>query len=83
MKPVPEHYRFLMVSHQDNLWKRHFEAQETPPPADGRLQPLDLLLEQRKQHWLMHCRFVLKRLLIPLPRRTCQNNDPFKNCSTD
>ena len=30
------------------------------------LQPLDLLLEQRKQHWLMHCRFVLERLLIPL-----------------
>ena len=32
------------------------------------LQPLDLLLEQRKQHWLMHCRFVLERLLIPLCR---------------
>ena len=32
---------------------------------DG-LQPLDLLLEQRKQHWLMHCRFVLERLLVPL-----------------
>ena len=30
------------------------------------LQPLDLLLEQRRQHWLMHCRFVLERLLIPL-----------------
>ena len=30
------------------------------------LQPLSLLLEQRKQHWLMHCRFVLERLLIPL-----------------
>ena len=29
MKPVPEHYRFLMVRHQDNLWKRHrFEAPE-------------------------------------------------------
>ena len=28
--------------------------------------PLDLLLEQRKQHWLLHCRFVLERLLIPL-----------------
>jgi hypothetical protein len=27
MKPVPEHYRFLMVRHQDELWKRHaFEA---------------------------------------------------------
>ena len=27
MKPVPEHYRFLMVRHQDNLWERHrFEA---------------------------------------------------------
>ena len=23
MKPVPEHYRFLMVRHQDNLWRRH------------------------------------------------------------
>ena len=32
------------------------------------LQPLDLLLEQRKQHWLMHCRFVLERLLMPLCR---------------
>ena len=30
------------------------------------LQPLDLLREQRKQHWLMHCRFVLERLLVPL-----------------
>ena len=30
MKPVPEHYRFLMVRHQDQLWTRHrFEA-ETP-----------------------------------------------------
>ena len=29
------------------------------------LQALDLLLEQRKQHWLTHCRFVLERLLIP------------------
>ena len=29
MKPIPEHYRFLMVRHQDDLWKRHpFEAQE-------------------------------------------------------
>ena len=29
MKPVPEHYRFLMVRHQDNLWKNHrFEAPE-------------------------------------------------------
>ena len=29
MKPIPEHYRFLMVRHQDNLWKRHsFEAPE-------------------------------------------------------
>ena len=31
-------------------------------------KPLDLLLEQRKQHWLMHCRFVLDRLLMPLCR---------------
>ena len=30
------------------------------------LKPLYLLLEQRKQHWLTHCRFVLERLLIPL-----------------
>ena len=29
-------------------------------------QPLDLLLDQRKEHWLMHCRFVLERLLMPL-----------------
>ena len=28
MKPIPEHYRFLTVRHQDSLWKRHrFEAQ--------------------------------------------------------
>ena len=28
MKPVPEHYRFLMVRHQDQLWTRHrFEAE--------------------------------------------------------
>ncbi len=27
MKPIPEHYRFLMIRHQDELWKRHpFEA---------------------------------------------------------
>ena len=32
------------------------------------LQPLDLLLEHRKQHWLMHCRFVLERILMPLCR---------------
>ena len=23
MKPIPEHYRFLMVHHQDELWKNH------------------------------------------------------------
>lgn len=23
MKPIPAHYRFLMIHHQDNLWKRH------------------------------------------------------------
>jgi hypothetical protein len=23
MKPIPEHYRFLMVRHQDSLWERH------------------------------------------------------------
>lgn len=29
MKPIPEHYRYLMVRHQDNLWKRHrFEESE-------------------------------------------------------
>ena len=29
MKPIPEHYRFLMVRHQDNLWRRHaFETQQ-------------------------------------------------------
>ena len=31
-------------------------------------KPLDLLLEQRKEHWLMHCRFVLEHLLMPLCR---------------
>ena len=31
-------------------------------------QPLDLLLDQRKAHWLMHCSFVLEKLLIPLCR---------------
>ena len=31
MKPIPEHYRFLMVHHQDNLWERHrFETPQTP-----------------------------------------------------
>ena len=29
MKPIPEHYRFLMVHHQDSLWERHrFEVPE-------------------------------------------------------
>ena len=23
MKPIPAHYRFLMIRHQDELWKRH------------------------------------------------------------
>jgi len=23
MKPVPDHYRFLMVRHLDELWQRH------------------------------------------------------------
>lgn len=32
------------------------------------IKPLDLLIEQRKEHWLMHCRFVLERLLMPLCR---------------
>lgn len=32
MKPVVEHYRFLMVRHQDELWKRHaFEDAPTMP----------------------------------------------------
>jgi hypothetical protein len=34
MKPIPAHYRFLMICHQDSLWQRHaFEssvAQCTP-----------------------------------------------------
>lgn len=29
MKPVPEHYRFLMVRHQDALWRRHAFEQGT------------------------------------------------------
>ena len=30
MKPVTEHYRFLMVRHQDSLWRRHnFETQRS------------------------------------------------------
>jgi len=31
MKPIPAHYRFLMVRHQDALWKRHLfeERKET------------------------------------------------------
>ena len=74
---VPEHYRFLMVRHQDSLWKRHrFEATRIQTQLMDDLQPLDLLLEQRKQHWLMHCRFVLERLLMPLCGRTHQNNKP-------
>ena len=32
------------------------------------IQPLDLLLNQRKEQWLMHCRFVLEQLLMPLCR---------------
>ena len=29
MKPIPEHYRFLTVRHQDELWRRHhFEEQQ-------------------------------------------------------
>ena len=31
-------------------------------------KPLDLLLEYRQQCWLMHCQFVLERLLMPLCR---------------
>ena len=32
MKPIPEHYRFLMVRHQDSLWQRHaFETQKSEP----------------------------------------------------
>ena len=30
MKPIPDHYRFLMVRHHDQLWERHrFEKSET------------------------------------------------------
>jgi hypothetical protein len=30
MKPIPQHYRYLMILHQDELWKRHpFEEKET------------------------------------------------------
>ena len=29
-------------------------------------EPLYLLLEKRKKYWLMHCHFVLERLLMPL-----------------
>ena len=33
MKPIPSDYRFLMIKHQDELWKRHpFEP--TPDPAN-------------------------------------------------
>ena len=43
------------------------------------LQPLDLLLQQRKQHWLMHCQFVLERLLIPLcNEKLIKTNTPCK-----
>ena len=74
MKPVAEHYRFLTVRHQDSLWKRHrFEAKKTTATNDARPATADLLLEQRKEHWLMQCRFVLERLLIPLCR-----GDTFK-----
>ena len=31
-----------------------------------KLQPLAFLLQHRKEHWIMHCRFVLERLLMPL-----------------
>ena len=33
------------------------------------LTPLNLLVEQRRQHWLLHCRLVLEQLLIPLCRK--------------
>ena len=30
MKPLPAHFRFLMVRHQDQLWQRHsFEQRAT------------------------------------------------------
>ena len=28
MKPIPAHFRFLMVRHQDQLWRRHAFEQE-------------------------------------------------------
>jgi len=32
MKPVPEHHRFLMIHHQDQLWSRHpFESPHDQP----------------------------------------------------
>ena len=31
MKPIPQHYRFLMLRHQDELWKRH-KFESTPLP---------------------------------------------------
>ena len=37
MKPIPEHYRFLMVRHQDSLWQRHeFETQQEGTDANQR-----------------------------------------------
>ena len=43
------------------------------------LQPLDLLLKQRKEHWLMHCRFVLEKLLTPLcEKRYVKTTTPCK-----
>jgi hypothetical protein len=30
MKPIPDHYRFLMVRHQDELWRRHAFEQDQP-----------------------------------------------------
>jgi len=30
MKPIPNHYRFLMVRHLDELWRRHAFETETP-----------------------------------------------------
>ena len=87
MKPVPKHYRFLMVHHQDNLWKRHrFEAPEALiSKLMHNTEPLYLLLEKRKKYWLMHCHFRARETInAVMRRRTDQNNETLQTgCSTD
>ena len=81
MKPIAEHYRFLTVRHQDSLWKRHrLETKGSQQQLMQNIQPLDLLLDQRKEHWLMHCRFVLEQTAdASLQRRTRKNNNSHCN----